>query len=135
MRHTHLALVALLLAFGLLAAGCGSEGTVGATPETVEGTVPETARPSANLPALELEGDATAGKAIFASAGCGSCHTLSDAGSSGAVGPNLDDAQPSYELTVTRVTEGRAPMPGFKDSLTAQQIADVSQYVVTATGG
>ena len=43
-------------------------------------------------PALELTGDAAAGETVFASAGCGACHTLSAAGSSGTVGPNLDDA-------------------------------------------
>jgi mono/diheme cytochrome c family protein len=36
-------------------------------------------------------GSATAaGKEVFASAGCGGCHTLKDAGSTGNVGPNLD---------------------------------------------
>jgi mono/diheme cytochrome c family protein len=37
-------------------------------------------------------GDATAGKAVFTSAGCASCHTLSQAGATGTVGPNLDTA-------------------------------------------
>ena len=39
------------------------------------------------------EGDAAAGEAVFASAGCGGCHTLEAAGVSGAVGPNLDDVE------------------------------------------
>ena len=39
------------------------------------------------------EGDAAAGEAVFASAGCGGCHTLEAAGASGAVGPNLDDVE------------------------------------------
>src|SRR3954451_17999663 len=30
------------------------------------------------------------GKQVFTSTGCGSCHTLSDAGTSGNVGPKLD---------------------------------------------
>jgi cytochrome c6 len=130
MRRHHLVLAVLLVAIGLLAAGCldGTETT--ATPQTVEGTLPE-----ATTPGSDLEGDATAGKAVFTSAGCGSCHALADAGSTGAIGPNLDDAKPSYELTVTRVTEGAAPMPAFEDSLSAQQIADVAQYVVSSTGG
>ncbi|CAN5176261.1 hypothetical protein BH18ACT14_BH18ACT14_16670 [soil metagenome] len=37
------------------------------------------------------EGDAAAGKSVFTSAGCGSCHTLKEAGASGQVGPNLDE--------------------------------------------
>lgn len=35
-------------------------------------------------------GDANAGKAVFASAGCGSCHTLAAANASGTIGPDLD---------------------------------------------
>jgi cytochrome c551/c552 len=35
-------------------------------------------------------GDPAAGKAVFESAGCGGCHAFSAAGSSGAVGPDLD---------------------------------------------
>jgi cytochrome c oxidase subunit II len=34
--------------------------------------------------------DTAAGKQVFASNGCASCHTLSDAGASGNVGPDLD---------------------------------------------
>ena len=37
------------------------------------------------------------GKAIFASAGCASCHTLKDAGAKGNVGPNLDSLKPSEQ--------------------------------------
>jgi len=39
-----------------------------------------------------VTGDANAGKAVFASAGCAGCHTLAQAGATGAVGPNLDTA-------------------------------------------
>ena len=52
-------------------------------------------------------GDAAAGKQVFESAGCVACHTLADAGSTGTVGPNLDDAKPPATLVVTRVTERR----------------------------
>lgn len=80
-------------------------------------------------------GDAEAGKSVFASAGCGGCHTLADAGTSGQVGPNLDDAKPSHELVVERVTNGKGAMPSFKDQLSEKQIEDVAAYVVQATGG
>jgi cytochrome c551/c552 len=36
-------------------------------------------------------GDANAGKAVFASAGCGSCHTLTAANATGTIGPDLDN--------------------------------------------
>ena len=80
------------------------------------------------------QGDAQAGKAVFASAGCGSCHTLADAGSSGQVGPNLDEAKPKFALVVTRVTNGKPPMPAFADQLTEEQIRDVAAYVSASAG-
>jgi mono/diheme cytochrome c family protein len=76
----------------------------------------------------------TDGKSIF-SANCGSCHTLADAGTTGTVGPNLDQSQPAKDLVVDRVTNGQGAMPSFKDSLDAQQIEAVADYVSTAAGG
>ena len=81
------------------------------------------------------EGDAAAGESIFADNGCGSCHTLEAAGTSGSIGPNLDDAQPAFELVVDRVTNGAGAMPSFADSLDEQQIKDVAAYVVDSTSG
>jgi mono/diheme cytochrome c family protein len=80
-------------------------------------------------------GNAAAGKAVFASAGCASCHTLADAGATGTVGPNLDQAKPSFDLVVERVTNGKSPMPSFKGQLTEQQIRDVAAYVSESTRG
>ena len=117
-----------------VAAGCGSQGTTKAAPETVVGTVPKAAEEPAT-PAFKLKGDPTAGKGIFAKSGCGSCHTLSAAGATGTVGPNLDQAHPDYRLATSRVTNGKGVMPSFKGQLTDQQIADVAAYVVTSTGG
>jgi mono/diheme cytochrome c family protein len=136
MRRIHLvALVLLALTLGLLGAGCldGTETT--ATPETVVGTLQTTTTDTADLPALDLTGDPTAGKAVFTSAGCVGCHTLADAGATGNVGPNLDEAKPDNELVVTRVTKGQGAMPAFAGQLTDQQIADVAAYVTQATGG
>jgi mono/diheme cytochrome c family protein len=75
----------------------------------------------------------TDGKTIFTT-NCGQCHTLSDAGTSGAVGPNLDEAKPPKELVVDRVTNGQGVMPSFKDSLDADQIQAVADYVAGAAG-
>jgi mono/diheme cytochrome c family protein len=94
--------------------------------ETTEETPTETEPAAA--------GDAEAGAAVFASAGCGSCHALADAGSSGAVGPNLDEAQPSYELVVDRVTNGKGVMPAFGGQLSETEIADVAAYVSETAG-
>lgn len=115
----------ILVAFGLLLAGCGGE-TVSPAPETVVGAVPTTA---------EVKGDPTAGKQVFASAGCKSCHTLKDAGATGTVGPNLDEAKPPLDLVIDRVTNGKGVMPSFSGQLSEKQIADVAAYVVQATHG
>lgn len=108
--------------------GHGSEATE--THATETGTTPGTTTAAGGG-----GGDAAAGEAVFASAGCGGCHTLEAAGSSGAVGPNLDDAKPDEALVVERVTNGSGAMPPFKDSLSEQQIEDVAAYVVASTHG
>jgi cbb3-type cytochrome c oxidase subunit III len=77
----------------------------------------------------------TSGKDIFTSAGCASCHTLADAGATGTIGPNLDQAKPSKQLAIDRVTNGQGVMPSFKDKLSKQQIEAVATYVSTASGG
>ena len=79
------------------------------------------------------EGDPAAGKEVFLG-NCGSCHTLADAGTTGSVGPNLDDSQPSRELAVDRVTNGAGAMPSFEGTLSEEQIADVAEYVSSAAG-
>lgn len=134
MRRPLTALALLLAVLALVAVGCGGD-EVSATPETIEGTIPEeTTGGNEDLPALELTGDAANGESIFASSGCGACHTLSAAGTSGTVGPNLDDAKPSFELAVERVTLGQGGMPSFKGQLEPQQIADVAEFVASSAG-
>jgi mono/diheme cytochrome c family protein len=74
------------------------------------------------------------GKQVFESAGCTSCHTLKDAGSTGTVGPNLDQAKPPKSLVVDRVTNGKGAMPSFKSQLSAAQIDAVATYVSSVAG-
>src|SRR5262245_13203378 len=80
MRRVALIGVALV---ALAAAGCGSEGVVAPTPQTVVGTLPQAAPPP-------TKGDPAAGKKLYDSNGCGGCHTFGPAGSTGKVGPDLD---------------------------------------------
>ncbi len=101
-----------------------SSTTTEAAPTTSEAT-PAPAPPA---------GDAVAGKAVFESAGCASCHTLKAAGATGAVGPNLDQAKPSADLVVERVTHGKGVMPPFGGQLSETQIQDVAAFVSTAAG-
>ena len=122
--------LAVIAALALALAGCGGGETVSPEPESIEGETPTSTQ---TQPAAG--GNAEEGKNIFAANGCGSCHTLEDAGSSGDVGPNLDEAKPDLQLAIDRVTNGKAAMPPFKDTLSEQQIVDVATYVVEATGG
>jgi uncharacterized membrane protein len=78
--------------------------------------------------------DVAAGRTVFESAGCGSCHTLADAASTGQVGPNLDAAKPSASLVIERVTSGMGEMPSFRSRLSQAQIAAVAAYVSSVAG-
>jgi mono/diheme cytochrome c family protein len=161
MRRTALGLATFLAVIGLAAAGCGGEEEATPSPETVTGSVPTSTTTTATTTTAESsttttgetstqssststttttgtsgKGDPVAGKQVFTgSAGCTNCHTLADAGSTGNVGPNLDDAKPPYGLVVTRVTEGSpAGMPPFKGTLSPTQIQDVAAYVSSVAG-
>jgi mono/diheme cytochrome c family protein len=138
MTRTHaLALVAFVCALALAAAGCGGGEEVAPTPETVEGTVPEGTTETVDLGG----GDAAAGKEVYASTGCGSCHTYEPAGSSAEIGPNLDeslqgdDPQAIYTSIVdpdAEITEGFSGdlMPeNYGEQLDATQLADLVAFL------
>lgn len=90
------------------------------------------------------------GKRIFNAAGCGSCHALSDVGTSGTVGPSLDNlaaASPQAELSPEEyikesivdpkayVVNGfpRDGMPAYDDRLSDEQVDAVVDYVTRVT--
>jgi mono/diheme cytochrome c family protein len=100
-----------------------------------ETTPPATTASEEEAPA----GDPAAGKALFASNGCGGCHTFEAAGSSGAVGPNLDevlegkDAEFVHQSIVepnAEVAEGynAGVMPSF-DQLSDDQVNDLVAFL------
>ncbi len=76
---------------------------------------------------------AAAGKEVFTS-NCGTCHTLADAGTSGEVGPNLDELMPTKSLVETQVTNGGGGMPPFGGQLSEEEIQDVAEYVSSVAG-
>src|SRR2546428_8173770 len=78
MRLRALVLVPIVLAL----AACGGGKTVGPFPKTVIGTLPKAPTVATGNPAR--------GKALFASSGCGGCHTFKPAGANGKVGPDPD---------------------------------------------
>ena len=97
---------AVLLAAMLLTAGCGGSGA-----------------------------SSSPGGKVFASAGCGSCHTLSAAGAKGQVGPNLDELKPDSSTVAHQVKVGGNGMPSFRSRLSSRQIRLVADFVATASRG
>ena len=123
-----LAMMAAVLVFGREAKP-GGEAAAAAT-EASTTPAPPKPKPASGPYA---GGDPAAGKAVFTSAGCSSCHTLKAAGSHGTVGPNLDARKPPESRIIERVTKGKAPMPSFKGQLSDKQIADVVAFVYKST--
>ena len=77
---------------------------------------------------------AASGKDVFTSS-CGGCHTLADAGTSGAIGPNLDDAAPDAATVKAFVRGGGGGMPAFGDNLANAEVDAVAAYVSSVAGG
>ena len=105
-----------------------------------------TERPGMTIPAkppppAASEGDPTAGKEVFQAQGCASCHTFSAAGSSGSVGPNLDEALQGKDAAFIResivdpnktIATGYPPnvMPAdFGQKLTSEQLDDLVAFL------
>jgi len=110
--------VALVLVAASLAAGCGTGGKAAG------------------------RADQQNGEKLFKQQ-CGGCHTLAAAGTSGTVGPNLDDAfaadreqgfhQNTFEnVVLDQIREPSAPMP--KNLVTGQDAQDVAAYVAAVAG-
>jgi mono/diheme cytochrome c family protein len=93
------------------------------------------------------QGDPAAGKEVFTSAGCVSCHTLADAGASGTTGPNLDEVLKGKDAAFIRTSvvdpnaeiasgfpEGVMPQ-NYGEELSPEQLADLVAYLQQATQG
>ena len=62
------------------------------SPSTTSATSTSATTTSATTTSTGGGGNAAAGKTIFASNGCATCHTFQPAGATGSIGPNLDSA-------------------------------------------
>lgn len=77
------------------------------------------------------------GRRVFseqAQPACSLCHSLREAGASGAIGPDLDQLKPSAERVSAAVRSGVGLMPSFAESLSAEQIEAVAHYVAQVAG-
>jgi mono/diheme cytochrome c family protein len=115
-------LATLVLGLGGVACG-GDNGDGTATTATEETTGTETSE----------ETTTAAGREVFV-ANCGSCHALSDAGTSGTIGPSLDRIGLSAAEVEQQVRMGGGAMPAFEGQLSEEEIAQVSAYVADNDG-
>ena len=129
-------LVPPLAAAVLFVAGCGGGGGGGgsATPTTTSGGGGQTTTSGGSGEGTVTKGNPSNGEILFVTNSCSFCHTLKDVAASGTVGPNLDKTKPSYDLVVERVTNGKAPMPSYKDDISAQDIQDLAAYITKVAG-
>ena len=119
-----IALFLVVSAVGLGVAACGGDDEAADTTTTAETTTDET-----------TTGESTAvGREVFV-ANCGTCHTLSDAGTSGSVGPELDGGGYSVDQVEQQVRNGGGGMPAFEDTLSDEEIQEVAAYVAASSGG
>ena len=124
-RPMAIALSALALGLGVAACG-GDDDAAGTATTTEETTAEETATTT------DGETATAAGREVFV-ANCGSCHALSDAGTSGAIGPALDGIGLDAAAVETQVRNGGGGMPAFEGQLSDEEIAAVSAYVAESS--
>ena len=64
---------------------------------------------------------------------CGVCHTLQAAGSTGNIGPNLNQLNPPMSQIIYAVTNGIGVMQAWEGILTDEEIEAVAYYVFNST--
>ena len=99
------AATAILVVVLPLAAGCGSSEKAASSP----------------------------GAKVFASSGCGDCHTLKAADAKGQIGPNLDELKPDETTVEHQVRVGGNGMPSFGKELSSRQISLVAAFVADSS--
>lgn len=129
-----LAFLGLVVALALGVAGCGGDG--------------DEAPPQPKPPEQPAGGEqAAGGEQVFIEQGCGSCHVLAAAGTSGQTGPNLDEVLPGADEAFIRqsivdpnaeIEEGFQPgvMPDdFGEKLSGRQLDQLVAFLSESAGG
>ncbi|MEK6274301.1 MAG: c-type cytochrome [Actinomycetota bacterium] len=134
--------VATLAAVEVFAVEPKEEAAAGETAERPGMTTTTTAT---QPPPAAPKGDPAAGKQLFTAQGCGNCHTFSAAGSSGTVGPDLDEALKGKDAQFVResivdpnkeIAKGYPPnvMPEFGKQLTPEEVDDLVAFLTAPQG-
>lgn len=145
-------LLILALAGALVVSGCGgggssssatTEGAASNEEEAAEEKSEEGVSGGAEAEEEPSEAEARSGEGSLAEEGktvftatCGSCHTLKAAGTSGEIGPNLDELEPDLATVEHQVVNGGGGMPAFgkEGILNAKEIKAVATYVSSVAG-
>ena len=89
---------------------------------------------SLNINILKADSKIEMGLDVYNHKGmCGACHTLSTAGSTGKIGPNLDQIKLQIPQIILAVTNGIGIMPAFESILTSEEIEAVAYFVSTSS--
>ena len=119
----------MLIGLALFVAGCG--GDEPATTQEPAITEEPVTEQTPEAPAAGGGTTVAAGQEQFVRS-CGSCHTLSDAGTNGQIGPNLDDLAPDVELVLGAIQTGPGQMP--ENLLEGEEAQQVAEYVAANAG-
>lgn len=120
------AVVTGVLGAAILGIGLGEEDDGGGAP----------ARATGGSDAVRVLGaEGARGRAVFENEGCASCHTLADAGSTGRIGPNLDDAIADDDAERIRryVVDPGPGMPDRYGDLPKAELDALVRYLEAAT--
>lgn len=113
------------------------------TPEPAPEPSPTPEPPPPTTTNEQPSGSPEAGRAVFAEAGCGGCHTFAAAGTSGTTGPNLDEVLAGKDAVFVRraivepdadIAEGYGPgvMPQtYEDQLSPKQLEDLVAFLMS----
>ena len=113
----HLLAVAMLAAPSAALAACGDDDDGG-----------NGGGPQQSPQRVVASGDAGRGEEVYAQ-NCAACHGDDGGGGTGpALAGNEEYADP--EVVVPQIREGGGGMPAFEDRLSAEELADVSAFVV-----
>jgi cytochrome c oxidase subunit 2 len=81
----------------------------------------------------EGEGEAPDAEQLFV-ANCGSCHSFTEAGTSGTIGPGLDGLDTDPADAERQIRQGGGGMPPFEGRLSDAEIESLVQYLTGSRG-